>query len=297
MLVQSKNSSIFNFNMRLFLYKVVFFLLLFFLPVYLLFYLGHNGFINEQQHLLSYQKERIAQSNAKILFLGDSSLGYSLDEEVFGDLSKKTTLNAALTGLYGYAGSFNLLKQASEENDSLEMVIIASVPELLARPISREGFFRTLNIEDVFRVDIVWIFKLCASYMKTVKLNKREIIQNYIEQNPRDLDERKFTKIRPENIVVDKVHYLRRIKNYCDSAQIKFLYMNAPSYDSVLYYSQDFLERHDSILTLNNIDFVAERIVIPVGHLGDTYNHIDPLLKSNYTNKYFDILEDYLITP
>ena len=74
-------------------------------------FIAENG-IGDQ--LINHQiKKNSINPKIETIFLGDSSLGNSINADYFSKLSKSNSLNLALSGNDSFAGSFALLENSN----------------------------------------------------------------------------------------------------------------------------------------------------------------------------------------
>ncbi len=91
--------------------------------------------------LLAYQLEKLDRSaGLDTVFVGDSSLGNAIDTETFDRLTGRRSANLALTGLFGYAGSYNMIRRAVEEGAGLRTVVIVQAADMMARADDLRGY-------------------------------------------------------------------------------------------------------------------------------------------------------------
>ena len=67
--------------------------------------------LHKHQILYRYQTERI-DPEVQVIFVGDSSVGYAVDEELFTRTTGLKTQNLALTGSYGFGAALNMIRWA-----------------------------------------------------------------------------------------------------------------------------------------------------------------------------------------
>lgn len=94
------------------------------------------------------------ENNIETLFIGDSSLESVIDDKLFSILSQSKTSNMALVGVFGYAGSYNMLKKAlSNPNNKIKNVIIVQTLDMMTRPVSYKGYLLSMGgLNDLFEL-------------------------------------------------------------------------------------------------------------------------------------------------
>jgi len=94
------------------------------------------------------------ENNIETLFIGDSSLESVIDDKLFSMLSQSKTSNMALVGIFGYAGSYNMLKKVlSNPNNKIKNVIIVQTLDMMTRPVSYKGYLLSMGgLDDFFEL-------------------------------------------------------------------------------------------------------------------------------------------------
>jgi hypothetical protein len=257
------------------------------------------------QYLYDYQlnktKKNTIYSN---LLIGDSSLGNAIDSDEFSRLSSQPTINSALTGFYGYAGSYNILKTTHKLHPELKNVVIMQTLEMQTRKVSMAGYVRTVNsISDFTELELndkVHFLKNYISYIKSIPVqfprNKESLIYNdYIKQNrihEPDKIQKPFDK---NNINPKKNKFLMKIIDYCSKNNINFIYAHGPIYQEKLEISRSYVIAVNKNLAHTGITLIRTPIGIQRNHLGDNIDHINPLYKKEYTSMYYELIKGNLI--
>ena len=68
-----------------------------------------------------------------MIFVGDSSLGNSINAELFSEKSGKKAENYALTGSLGFKASYNMMKTVHDYNPNLKTVVIVQTIDMFTR--------------------------------------------------------------------------------------------------------------------------------------------------------------------
>lgn len=105
------------------------------------------------QRLFNTQLNKFSTTNEVcIAFFGDSALGNAIDAKLFSELSGQKSINLALTGKYGYAGSYNMIKRAVREY-RLSNVILMHTPDMMTRSVAYGGYFHSIDsFEDIWEL-------------------------------------------------------------------------------------------------------------------------------------------------
>ncbi len=260
-----------------------------------------------QYALLHNRLNKLAHLEGGIVMLGDSSLGNSVDETLFSSLTGQPAHNLALTGSFGYAGSYNLLRRAYKNHgvrvflimNTLEMMQrdIAQTGEVLTRPPGERSGYETLQlglhnygIETLWRIIKRRINKPAAAYFS--------FENDYIPQRT-GADSQKWTAkpwvLEKSAIKPGKTLYLRKILAYCKAHDLVCLFAHGPYWEDVCKTSRSYIEdvasifRHENAILINPQPFC-----LAAKKLGDTPDHINPRLKEKSTKWYAELVKPYL---
>jgi hypothetical protein len=288
--------------MRLFIKKTFYFsvtsALLLFLIAFPLARLNTQSY----QILYRYQLAKInTEGPLQTLFIGDSSLGNGIDAKQFAQLSGQPTLNVALTGLYGYEGSYNMLKAAHRKHPEIKNIIVFQALDMLTRDPSLAGYVRTTtSIADVWELSFSEkkaFSQDLVSYLKSVSLfgsrNPADLIENdYMKQAKEPVLSQFRDGISVAEIQPEKEAYLRKIVAYCQHNKLKLVYMHGPIYEKTLNNATDYLKAANAKIAATGINLIRSTpIGIKTSHTGD---HVNPKYRPQYTGAYFKLVADQL---
>jgi hypothetical protein len=281
------------------------------LTISLAVFVAVNGFVIDRKMpivaLLDYQMNKIKEVPAcEIIFVGDSSLGNAINAQYFTELSGLSSINLALAGSYGYAGSYNMAKRAIEQLNP-KLLIVIHTPDMMGRGDALKGFLLSApKFSDLGELSWEQQKSLLNSVGEmvfehgTFKVNfrswtgskpiKTEFVEDYIKQGP---------KINPTGFergcgptVQDTGFFLKRLSELCLNNQVDLVYMHGPMYDVMLDRSKEYLSDASSRIREMNIPLVPDQIRIPSSELGDSYDHVHPDFKRLYTEKFYHSLKN-----
>lgn len=286
--------------MILFIRKTIQFLLGFLL-LFVLFFSALT-YLNKQpyQQLYRFQLNKLKRENqAHNLFIGDSSLGNAIDAELFEELSGKGTLNVALTGLYGYAGSYNMLKRTYSEHPEIKNVIIMQALDMQTRKLSMAGYLRTIgSVSDFWELNIVdkkeSILEV-VPYLKSVSvvgIPKKNILANdYIKQKSQPEKSQFQIDISSDEIKNDKNKFLQKIVDYCSKNNLNLIYAHGPIYEKTLLTSEAYVKAANKRIEETGVLLLQSTpLSISEDEIGDTSDHVHPDYRSKYTRKYYELI-------
>lgn len=97
------------------------------------------------QTLVEYQFAKVKEGPVpETVFVGDSSLGNSIDAHHWQALSGQVTSNLALTGAFGYVGSFSMLRETLKRGKP-KNVLIVQTADMLTRTSADEDWVLALD--------------------------------------------------------------------------------------------------------------------------------------------------------
>ncbi len=260
------------------------------------------------QILYQHQLKKIAGSAApETLFIGDSSLGNSIDASYFSELSGSSTLNLSLSGLYGFAGSYNMLKKA--DHPGLRNVVVMQTIDMMKRPVAWDGYLLTLSgPADLLELSATELSNLISAYFDLVfsvkNLKKvlkvllgsqpvKEIDNDYIRQRkPIDIDEQP-NRLSP-GINGEKPLFLNRLVEYCNRRGLNLIYVQGPVLKKMGTNSMPYIRQSMAGIASTGVEMLERVTLIENQHIGDAYDHVSPAYKPLYTSQYYRMLAPVL---
>ena len=260
----------------------------------------HQGIHN---YLYSYQVDKIRSTpEVRTVFIGDSSLGNALNSEVFTDLSGQETLNLALTGSYGYAGSYNMLKKTHRYHPEMRNVVVMHTPDMPTRGLSFEGYAKTItSIQDILELpfrEMKLVLRPLFN-LRDIQLAKNYdyssyLSNDYVRQNGVGDFEGKEISIPSDKLNRRKDYFLKKIVDYCDQHQLNLIYVHGPFYEESVKVSKNYLDLANEFISTTGVNLITTVIAVPNGQLGDTDDHINPANKEEYTRIYYHLISPHL---
>ena len=255
------------------------------------------------QFLYLYHIEKIHKSDdAEIAFVGDSSLGNGIHQGKFQQLSGMKTLNVALTGNYGYAGSYNMLKTVHRRHRGLRYVVVMQALDMMTRQPAYNGYVRTTRHPADFtelsfaeKKEFIKHFrKYITSIFNDEKKESGVIERDYIAQTYKG-DFSEYEKMfYCKDIKPEKALFLRKIVNYCRENDLKLIYLHGPLLESVVERSRDYKECADQAVRATGAKLIPVIFTLENEEAGDTADHVIPSLRKLYTEKYYLLMKDIL---
>ncbi len=262
--------------------------------------------------LYQYQRQKMGSARSvDTVFVGDSSLGNAIDARLWSELAGETTLNLALTGAYGYAGSLNMVRQTLRLHRPRAVVVMQGADSML-RPISHLGYISTaetgIPLGDVPPWELVKAFLNADMLMSVFRqlfkdlagLRPNRIDNDYVRQGarPADIDRIRAalgSRYSAASLNPRKTFYLRRIADICVAEGLNCVYAHGPVLEVYCKTSKDYFLMVNALIRDAGLA-VAEGtpMCVPAAELGDANDHIRQEFKHRYTRRYFEVLAPYL---
>lgn len=281
---------------------------LFFLPLVCWVGLGLVTFANTDfypyQVLQAHQEAKLVENDeVEVVLLGDSSLGNAIDAQLFSDTTGRETVSLALNGLYGYAGSYNMLRRALAVFPNLEHAVVINTPDMMSRPPSQRGWLLTLESPQAL-LDVGWqgtsaalaeLLRMAAEKETMAYLPKRiagqtldpsTVLENdYIRQGerkrPPQVEDWTQRTVHP-----GKANHLRALVTLAAQNGVHVTYAHGPLWAEQLAASTDYLDAAEREIQDTGVTLVSWRPSIETQDLGNTTDHVAPAHKEAMTLQY-----------
>ena len=266
--------------------------------------------------LTNYQLSKIENiGHVDIAIVGDSSAGNAIDASLLGKTLNKKAISLALTGSFGYGGSYIMAKKAIQKG-AKEILIVHTVDMptrpnhldhragvFLIRSFSdllnlTEGLHHVLGLylsKDIVATAIKQTFKYFFSSIDGTE-NKRSDPSkyDYIKQHEKIDTENIDIKISSSLINKDKLYYLNKLTNYCNDQKVKCFYAHGPIHQSFCKNNSDYLSKVSTLISNTGISLLSEKpYCMENNEVGDSEDHIHPNYKDKSTKIYTNLLSLY----
>jgi hypothetical protein len=288
-------------------------LLLTFLAISIPYFAIHFGYVKFREFdLFDYQIEKLRRTDNSpyTIFVGDSSLGNSIDAAAFSKLSGQPAVNLALTGAYGLAGSYNMIRRAIAALPNLRNVVVEQTPSVLTRQVSLMGYYQTLPTTNrslwtqidqgtqyaLFLMNIDTLQYVAVHLLSQSRTSAQEIVNDYIAQSkPITVSATAELRGQPNQ---EQLSFLKKIVNLCHEKQLNCVFAFGPVHEAICRNSTSFLHDITTAVEITGIRVVKNTpVCIANQDIGDSDDHIRENVKAKYTRKYFDIINPYLKQP
>ena len=248
------------------------------------------------------------------LFVGDSSLGALLDTATWEHLSGRPTLQVALTGSYGYAGSHGMIRRAITRNRPVNIVLIhasdmmsrnvAPMGHVLARPVDDppklSGYAMTRTWLSFHLNSGVLAGALKGAFKRALGLPDTRIAGGYLRLRDEigaaaEVNSRRYADLRPDSVKNNKTQFLQEIRDLCEAEGTNCIYAHGPVYDGACRAIAEFLDAANRQIRDAGFEPVAGTpVCVPQEDLADTIDHVRPDRKAHYTERYYRLVSPYL---
>jgi len=241
--------------------------------------------------LLKLQKGKLGQP-ARIVFVGDSSLGHSLDAALMSQLSGEATLNLALTGSYGLAGSRWMLEHYFEKNASVHTAFVVQTLDVFPRPIDNERIADALDSN----IDLAALFNTMRALSKVKALVTGNRFVMHGDYPPQGVPIRDASSIKPlEEIYLSdsNAKALREIGQLCLRYQVSCYLALGPISDRRLQQAKLFLTtlpETEGVRILRQTTPMA----IPAEQLGDSPDHVAAPYRRKFTLQWLELVRSVI---
>lgn len=264
---------------------------------------------------------RTAVPPVDTLFVGDSTLGYALDDRRFSRLRGAQTINLGTAGYaFGLPGAYSFIVQSLEHFRPKNIVIMLtpqtfsqSMKDLDYDPI--KGFVLTSrdHLMLLFSIDArtTWLvlrqFALMASDSDALRhrLEMLALRKTYSAncENCSDF----FADVSRDVIDVNKVSqswthptgdyqpFLRKISAICTREEINCIYVHSTLLSKLCDEFGAYIGEISKMVEESGIRVIQPApICVPAQEIGDSFNHVRPDYRGKYTDTIYGVVAPYL---
>ncbi len=260
--------------------------------------------------LLDYQLDKLEKAPpVDLLLVGDSSLGNAVDARAWSQALQSSVLSVALTGTYGYGGSYNMIRRALRRHP-VKTIVVFNTVKLMLRPDAGQGaLFAAENFPDFDIVPPGAIFSLVslatpinilssffagradkvASYTASDYVPQGRALPEFMQQPPTP------PPLDPSGILRDHWPFLSAIGRLCQERKLQCLYVHGPLGERECGQSDGYLSAVNDIVRaagLKPID--GTPVCMPWPETGDAEDHVHPKAKALYSARYLALVKSHL---
>jgi hypothetical protein len=263
--------------------------------------------------LYQYQTGKLAHDTAETIFVGDSSLGNAIDAELWTLLSGQRSLNLALTGNYGFAGSYNFIRRAMKQS-KLRNVIVMNTPTIMTIRFAENAFSATRDraevgaterlqqyLKDTFNFTELndagnWLRRRLTGRSQASEVNELIIENDYGKQGPPTLNRLPPGFFSKSKIKSENVKYLQKIGELCGQERLNCLYVHGPIEKGGCEESKEYFDAVAALIATTKVRLVSDMpMCMATDEIGDSDSHVNPRYKSDFTRRYFERVSPYLV--
>ena len=254
--------------------------------------------------LYRYQQAKLKSAGpADVVFVGDSSLGNSIDAAYWSEIAGRPALNLALAGSFGYPGYYNMLRQAIAATRPRAVVIMATM-ETMTREVPYRSYIITTSFEDAVNVvppaafietyvngETAWR-TLRGAFKNMMGTRRSRISDDYITQRAPMADpESEVITFEPHQIRMQQREFLRAIAELCRVESLTCVYAHGPIHDAYCQNARAYIGAASEAVESAGLKVIQKTpICVPAAEVGDSPDHVRPRFKHEYTRKYYDLL-------
>ncbi|MFM9969317.1 MAG: hypothetical protein ACKVQK_13075 [Burkholderiales bacterium] len=261
--------------------------------------------------LLQYQREKIdATTRVDTAFFGDSTLGNAIDSRTWNASGDKPTLNLALAGTFGYAGSLNLSRRLLEHAMPRRNVYMHAL-DMMTREPAYLGYLH--SADRLFPLDEVPIEVIVGAYLNldNAQATLRYLLRGRdaraslgwstdyppqralsLNRSPAYRERHVALALRTEQINPRKLLYLRRIAALCAEQKFDCVYVHGPVIESYCRNSGPYIERVGQMIRDTGLRVIdGTPLCVPLEEIGDSDDHVAPAFKGLYSGCYRELIE------
>lgn len=256
--------------------------------------------------LYAYQIEKIRNfKRLDVLIVGDSSLGNAIDTAYWSKSLRANTASLALTGVYGYAGSLNMIRRTLRTTRPRLIVMVHTAHMLTREPsdkglvLTAEGFSDVLETGLLTTVSSLASTDLLSHFLKSVLFGPLEVPPGLSEHDywPQGKSLRTKSESMPEgtyepaSINPEKLKYLRRISDLCRKEGIPCIYAHGPLVESICNQSSEYIDEANLLISSTGMTVLeGTPVCIPWKEIGDSIDHVSPAYRVKFSRTYLELL-------
>ena len=261
-------------------------------------------------HLLQYQIDKLEQAPAvDILLVGDSALGNAIDAAAWSQALQRPVLSAALTGTYGYGGSYNMIRRALRRH-AVKTVVVFNTMKLMARTDPGQGaLFTAETWSDLATVrpaavsallNLATPINIAASFFRARESRfAAYAASDYVPQSKALSELLPKPPERPPvdaaGISSDHWPFLSAIGALCGEKGLRCLYVHGPVGEWECGSSDTFVAAVNEVASAAGLTPVAgSPVCMTWADTGDAEDHVHPGAKAGYSARYLSLVAPYL---
>ncbi len=265
-----------------------------------------------------HQTQKLEQAHGDIdtIFVGDSSLGNAINEELFTTLRGKETMNLALMQGYGMMGSLQMATYATELHPEIQNIVFFQTIKIWSGSFDHERFFELehatsrdvdatvffgwrMAFERIRHYTNFREYVRFAKYVMGHAFDQKAFENGYIKQSGAtyrsgDINPQKQEFVEAIHPDTEKAYAM--IDAFCTARAINCIFVYGPIHE-VVYGRLSAAYRERIISVLDTAETLTPlRVITPLEneYMGDEMSHVHVVYKDTLTNTYFETLAPFL---
>ncbi len=262
------------------------------------------------------QKLEEADEDIDTIFVGDSSLGNAINEELFTTLHGEETMNLALMQGYGMMGSLQMAAYATALHPEIRNIVFFQTIKIWSGSFDHERFLelehatsRDVDATAFFgwrmafeRVRHYTNFREYVRFAKYVSghaFDQKAFENGYIQQSRAtyrsgDINPKKQEFVEAIHPDMEKAYAL--IDAFCKAKSVNCVFVYGPIHEEIYNrLSPQYRERIATVLdTAQSLTPLSDITTLTNEYMGDEMSHVHVVYKDILTNTYFEKLAPLL---
>ena len=260
-------------------------------------------------YLFDYQLQKIRDlpgDDSGIVLLGDSSLGNGISARQWQEITGLRVTSLALTGVYGYAGTLNMLRRVVRRSTP-QLVVIVHTAGMMQREVSHQGLLYSADTLSDMKDAPPTAFLLSLVNLDLPLQAVRTLIfgrpaassglreRDYIPQGPPTNSPRVETAFSTDSVTAGKKFYLSKIGDLCRTQGLRCVYMHGPYANPGCAKSEAYFRAANAVIRQAGLEVVEDTpVCIAPADVGDAHDHVAEKLRRQYSRLYLEKLEAFL---
>jgi hypothetical protein len=261
--------------------------------------------------LLQYQIDKIETAGGvEVLLVGDSSLGNAIDAAAWSKALGRPVVSVPLTGIYGYAGSLNMIRRALRQQP-LRAVVVFQTVDMMTREPADSGLVLTADrLSDAVGAPPGTVWSTLVNISMPVNVVGTALLgpaderatyaaTGYVPQGEPDsaggTPEPVLSGFQPSSLRVETDPYLMMIGALCREHALRCVYAHGPLVRSRCEASQAYIDAaNERVRAAGLIPIEGTPLCIPWRQIGDSEDHVAATYKAEFSMRYLDLIAPHL---
>ena len=244
-------------------------------------------------YLVKHHLKNIKEKEYSTIFLGDSTLGNSINTNYWKILSNENSLSLALWGDISFEGHLFMLEKIKIKKIK-KIYIMTGLDIWINSPKKSKDQLKL--IEKYLKKNII-IFPSILK-IRQIFIPNPKIINDFYENNGPNLTIDDIRKISIKNFVPSKIQLsqiqnLKKIFQICEENKLECVHFNGPLHSKFCnnVSLNSYMDSIYNLMKKNKIIFNDKILCINQSEIGNSWTHPHPNYKKKFTEKYFSLVD------